>query len=62
MFIRSLLEELSEFTKKNKDLEDDKDMETTPSQSSKGYIQDRQVFSLFMLSRLMVKCVNTLAS
>lgn len=41
MFIRSLLEELSEFTKKNKDLEDDKDMETTPSQSSKGYIQDR---------------------
>lgn len=62
MFIRSLLEELSEFTKKNKDLEDDKDMETTPSQSSKGYIQDRQVLSLVMLSRLMVKCVNTLAS
>ncbi|XP_078340185.1 E3 ubiquitin-protein ligase HUWE1-like isoform X5 [Crassostrea virginica] len=39
--IRSLLEELSEFTNKSKDQEEDKEMETAPSQSSKGYIQDR---------------------
>ena len=38
---RSLLEELSEFTNKSKDQEEDKEMETAPSQSSKGYIQDR---------------------
>ncbi|XP_048739045.2 E3 ubiquitin-protein ligase HUWE1-like isoform X5 [Ostrea edulis] len=39
--IRSLLEELSDFAAKNKDPEEDKDMETAPSQSSRGLIQDR---------------------
>lgn len=45
LMCRSLLEELSEFTNKSKDQEEDKEMETAPSQSSKGYIQDRQVSS-----------------
>ncbi|XP_061178702.1 E3 ubiquitin-protein ligase HUWE1-like [Saccostrea echinata] len=39
--IRSLLDELHEFTTKNKDPEEDRDMEMTPAQSSKGHIQDR---------------------
>lgn len=41
LWYRSLLEELSDFAAKNKDPEEDKDMETAPSQSSRGLIQDR---------------------